>query len=272
MLWRFVFHVVLYGFNLLLCLFFVALLPDLQHLFHYSPNAILFVPLAWRIPVTLLAFDFLSYVSHRLSHSVPFLWRFHQVHHNDSILDFTTSFREHFGQTLFTLFMTLLGLFLLNPPGTQFRLYLWIAFSISLFAHSNLILPRFLERALGSFLVTPGFHRHHHAHTTKSASHFGAIFTFWDSLFSTKWEFQTSLGNGRRVEEPLSLSSALFSPFSVVSLFLFFSTSAFAGSCSSPLLIDVREKKYDPTFIGLGLLLFAGVLWIISWVYRSRRR
>jgi sterol desaturase/sphingolipid hydroxylase (fatty acid hydroxylase superfamily) len=37
----------------------------------------------------------LQYAVHRCQHAVPFLWRFHALHHSDPDVDVTTSVRHH---------------------------------------------------------------------------------------------------------------------------------------------------------------------------------
>jgi sterol desaturase/sphingolipid hydroxylase (fatty acid hydroxylase superfamily) len=44
-----------------------------------------------------LVFDLLDYIYHRAMHNVPFLWRFHLVHHTDNQMDVSTTLREHPG-------------------------------------------------------------------------------------------------------------------------------------------------------------------------------
>ncbi|MBW3625195.1 MAG: sterol desaturase family protein, partial [Armatimonadetes bacterium] len=51
----------------------------------------------------LLAFlllDYTIYLWHRMTHRIPFLWRFHNVHHTDLDLDVSTALRFHFGEML----------------------------------------------------------------------------------------------------------------------------------------------------------------------------
>jgi sterol desaturase/sphingolipid hydroxylase (fatty acid hydroxylase superfamily) len=42
-----------------------------------------------------LLFDLLRYLVHRGKHAVPFLWRFHALHHSDPDVDVTTTVRLH---------------------------------------------------------------------------------------------------------------------------------------------------------------------------------
>ena len=42
--------------------------------------------------------DYTLYLWHVLTHKIPFLWRFHQVHHADLDLTVSTAVRFHFGE------------------------------------------------------------------------------------------------------------------------------------------------------------------------------
>jgi len=48
--------------------------------------------------VGFLLLDWSIYVWHRLNHRVPWLWRFHLVHHTDLDLDVSTAFRFQIGR------------------------------------------------------------------------------------------------------------------------------------------------------------------------------
>jgi len=45
-----------------------------------------------------LLLDYTLYLQHVLDHRLPFLWRFHAVHHVDLDLDASTALRFHFGE------------------------------------------------------------------------------------------------------------------------------------------------------------------------------
>ena len=53
----------------------------------------------WAKILAAVAFmDFMLYVWHLLNHEVPFLWRFHRVHHSDLNMDVSTATRFHIGE------------------------------------------------------------------------------------------------------------------------------------------------------------------------------
>ncbi len=56
---------------------------------------------AWlKIILGVMILDFVIYVWHLLNHVIPFLWRFHQVHHSDINMDVSTANRFHLGELL----------------------------------------------------------------------------------------------------------------------------------------------------------------------------
>ena len=54
-------------------------------------------PLWIAVPITVACLDAVSYGWHRANHRLPFLWRFHRVHHLDQTPNFSTALRFHPG-------------------------------------------------------------------------------------------------------------------------------------------------------------------------------
>ena len=53
-----------------------------------------------QLPLALMLMDYTLFLWHILTHRVPFLWRFHVVHHTDVDLTATTALRFHFAEML----------------------------------------------------------------------------------------------------------------------------------------------------------------------------
>jgi sterol desaturase/sphingolipid hydroxylase (fatty acid hydroxylase superfamily) len=49
------------------------------------------------VPLALALLDYTLYIWHMLMHRVPWLWRFHVVHHVDLDLGTSTALKFHFG-------------------------------------------------------------------------------------------------------------------------------------------------------------------------------
>jgi sterol desaturase/sphingolipid hydroxylase (fatty acid hydroxylase superfamily) len=133
-----------------------------------------------------LFLDFSRYWLHRLFHSVPWLWRLHSLHHADSDVDVSTSFRHHpvefvVGSGLFWLAFLIMGF-----PADIAAAYLLCTSILSCIQHGNVALPASWDPVLQRAVVTPDMHRLHHSVVPDEAnSNFGFLFSFWDRVFAT---------------------------------------------------------------------------------------
>jgi sterol desaturase/sphingolipid hydroxylase (fatty acid hydroxylase superfamily) len=151
--------------------------------------------LAWRpawwsgapgLAFDVLLLDFLIYWWHRFNHTVPFLWRFHEVHHLDRFLDSTSALRFHFGEVLLSAAARAAIIVLIGFPLVTILLFETLLLLATIFHHSNLRLPAAMERVLSRLVITPSIHWvHHHALRSDTDSNYGTIFSFWDRLFGT---------------------------------------------------------------------------------------
>jgi sterol desaturase/sphingolipid hydroxylase (fatty acid hydroxylase superfamily) len=134
----------------------------------------------------LLLLDFLIYWWHRANHEIQFLWRFHEVHHLDATLDSTTAVRFHFGEVLLSAGARAVFIIVFDIPIESVLIFEIQVLLAAIFVHSNVRLPRALERALGWVIVTPAIHWiHHHAIRADTDSNYGNLFSFWDRLFGS---------------------------------------------------------------------------------------
>ena len=135
---------------------------------------------------TALAFELLAYLLHRLLHRVRWLWRIHAVHHSDTELDFTTTYRNHPLEVVLVALATLPVTALLGPPVAVVVAYQMTRASVNILAHSNIYLPESLDRWLRYLIVTPDFHRCHHSDDRQfTNSNYGAFLPLFDYLFGT---------------------------------------------------------------------------------------
>jgi sterol desaturase/sphingolipid hydroxylase (fatty acid hydroxylase superfamily) len=164
-----------------------------------------------------LVLDYLLYVWHWMMHQLPFLWRFHLVHHTDRDLDVTTAVRFHFGEML----LSIPGrgtIILLSGVAPGLVLVYEICFEAATsFQHSNWRLPASVEKILNLLLVTPRMHGIHHSTIkTQRNTNYSTIFSWWDRLHGTlKMDIpQEHLHMGiQAYPEMLSILSLLLLPF-----------------------------------------------------------
>jgi len=147
----------------------------------------LFVLPSWvELIVSFLLMDLAFYYWHVANHRIPFLWRFHNVHHVDPELDVSTAFRFHFGEIALSSIFTVIQISLIGISAWAYTIYK-IAFLLEvLFHHSNLRLPIRFERLLNRLVVTPRMHGIHHSQVQReNNSNFGTVFSWWDRLHRT---------------------------------------------------------------------------------------
>jgi sterol desaturase/sphingolipid hydroxylase (fatty acid hydroxylase superfamily) len=101
------------------------------------------------------------YFAHRALHAVPFLWRFHMIHHSVEELDWLAGGRAHPIDVLFAKsagFMPVFALgFSSGALGAFLLLYVWQ----SVLLHANVSLR--LGPGFRWLLVSPEFHHWHHS-------------------------------------------------------------------------------------------------------------
>jgi sterol desaturase/sphingolipid hydroxylase (fatty acid hydroxylase superfamily) len=143
-------------------------------------------PLWAELPVALLLFDAWMYLWHRANHAVPFLWRFHRMHHSDAAVDTTTALRFHVGEIAISSALRLAVIPLLGLHLWEVILYETMLLPVIAFHHSNVALPAAWDRWLRTVIVSPNMHRVHHSDwQPETDSNFASIFSWWDRLGRT---------------------------------------------------------------------------------------
>lgn len=154
----------------------------------------------WLLPgytlVLFLVNDFSRYWLHRLMHAVPFLWRFHRVHHSAEVLNPLTFYRVHplenllFGlrYALVTGFVTALfiryfgaGIGIVEFMGVNVLVFLFLITGSNL-RHSHI--PLSYGRHLEKWVISPYQHQLHHSRQY-THTNFGSSLAVWDRLFGT---------------------------------------------------------------------------------------
>jgi len=139
----------------------------------------------------LIVMDLFLYFWHRANHEIPFLWRFHHVHHLDETLDVSSGVRFHFGEVILSAMVRCLVIIIFNISIINLLIIEGIILIASAFHHSNIKLPKLFETYLSYIIVTPSIHWvHHHKKQKQTDSNYCTIFSFWDILFGTKSNFK----------------------------------------------------------------------------------
>ena len=136
--------------------------------------------------IAILVFDGWMYLWHRANHAIPFLWRFHRMHHSDPDMDVTTATRFHTGELVFSSLLRLGLIPLLGLDLWKIILYELVLIPVIQFHHSNVNLPEKYDRCLRALIVSPNMHRVHHSRfQPETDSNYSSIFSVWDRAART---------------------------------------------------------------------------------------
>lgn len=151
-------------------------LPQLQHIIQEQPLFMQF------LQIMILA-DLTQYWIHRSFHQVPWLWKFHSIHHSIEEMDWFAGSRLHLVDIVITRGLTLLPLFVLGFKQEALQAYLvFIAFWAT-FLHVNI---KYQFTTIQKFYAMPIFHHWHHADDPAAYDkNFAVHFPMIDQIFKT---------------------------------------------------------------------------------------
>ncbi len=154
--------------------------------------------------IYLFLLDFAQYWRHRLSHTLRWWWALHAIHHSQAQMTLWTDSRNHLlddvvGGIWFAVIALLIGV----PPG-HFVGLIVAAQLVENLSHVN---ARISFGRLGeALLVSPGYHRWHHAldlpagEKYRYGCNFSILFPVWDKLFGTQYRNDTMPATGIHID------------------------------------------------------------------------
>lgn len=128
--------------------------------------------------------DLAQYFIHRMFHRVPFLWRFHSVHHSIKTLDWIAGSRSHFIDIVVTRGLIMIPLALCGFPQSVLAGYIvFVSFHATL-CHTDF---RPAIRWLEPYFVTIRYHHWHHSADPDAIDvNFAIHIPLIDKLFGTQ--------------------------------------------------------------------------------------
>jgi sterol desaturase/sphingolipid hydroxylase (fatty acid hydroxylase superfamily) len=140
-------------------------------------------PLVLQVLEIMVLTDLVQYWVHRLFHRVPFLWKFHAIHHSAQTLDWLAGSRMHLFEIVCLRSLTVIPMYVLGFSEPSLYAYLIFVFFLATLVHANI---RFSFGFLDRWFVTPRFHHWHHAIEREAIDvNFAVHFPFLDWLFGT---------------------------------------------------------------------------------------
>lgn len=142
-------------------------------------------PLVLQFVEIVIVADLAEYAVHRAFHRVPWLWRFHRIHHSAETMDWLAGSRLHLVDIVVTRGLSFVPLYALGfAPPALYAYLVFVSFH-AVFIHANV---RFRLRALEWLVVTPRFHHWHHAREAAAIDrNFAVHLPVIDRLFGTAY-------------------------------------------------------------------------------------
>ena len=140
------------------------------------------LPLWLQFILAVLVADVAEYWIHRALHRVPWLWRFHAVHHSSKSLDWIAGSRAHFVDDV------LIRGLMLVPMMFAFSHEIIVAYLLFVTIHATWAHTNFAPSIpwLERYLIFPRFHHWHHTSQTEAIDrNFALHFPWIDKLFGT---------------------------------------------------------------------------------------
>ena len=140
-------------------------------------------PLWLQVIETVLVADIGFYLAHRTFHAIPFLWKFHAVHHSIEEMDWLAAHRVHPVDQVLTKSASFLPIFALGFSPAAIAIYALIYHWQSLLIHSNV---KINFGPLKWLVASPHFHHWHHANESQAYDkNFAGQLPFIDALMGT---------------------------------------------------------------------------------------
>ena len=172
----------------LLVLFALVVLVYWLGFLIYPPLQATLTSLPWWLQFLIanVVFDVGAYWGHRWAHTIPFLWRFHAVHHSSEHLDWFAASRLHPVDQTFIRVCGILPVYLLGFSKVTFGGLIALEGLLAIFIHANV---KWRFGWLEWLVATPAFHHWHHANESAETSNknYSGLLPWVDWVFGTMY-------------------------------------------------------------------------------------
>jgi sterol desaturase/sphingolipid hydroxylase (fatty acid hydroxylase superfamily) len=131
------------------------------------------------IAIAVLGIDAVDWLSHLANHRINAMWRFHAVHHSQEELSILTTFRAH-PLVHVSFLLSAVPILAIAANSTTPAVVLTIYTCLGTLPHANV---SWTYGRAGRVLISPAYHRIHHAATGRLDINLGTVFAIWDVLF-----------------------------------------------------------------------------------------
>jgi sterol desaturase/sphingolipid hydroxylase (fatty acid hydroxylase superfamily) len=141
------------------------------------------IPFVPQVLLCIFLADLVDYWTHRAFHEVPFLWRFHAIHHSAKTMDWLSGSRLHLLELVTTRTLVMVPLYVLGFDKAVLDTHVVLIAIQGTLIHANVRIPYGPLRYL---LVTPESHHWHHASDEEAIDkNYAGQFAILDRIFGT---------------------------------------------------------------------------------------
>lgn len=138
------------------------------------------------VTIAVVLLDLAAYGAHVFLHKTAWAWRFHRVHHSDVAVDATTALRQHPVEGVIRFAFTSSAVAIVGATIEAVAIYRLLSAINAVFEHANIRVPRWLDRSLVWFWVTPDMHKIHHSRRRcETDSNYANLLSMFDRCFGT---------------------------------------------------------------------------------------
>lgn len=147
------------------------------------------LPLAARLALALVVGEIGCYWAHRWMHEVPFLWRFHSLHHNAEQIDWLVNTRAHPLDLVFNRLCGFIPMYIVGLAQPIHNMADRVSLGVVLvgtvwgfFIHANV---RWRFGPIEWLFATPVFHHWHHTNDEHFNHNYSTMLPWMDMIFGT---------------------------------------------------------------------------------------
>src|SRR5215467_5083755 len=130
------------------------------------------------VALAVLGIDAVDWLAHFGNHRVTALWRLHAVHHSQEELSILTTYRTH-PLVHVSFLISAIPILAVESNTVTPAAVLTVYACLGALPHANV---RWTYGRLGRIMISPAYHRVHHAATGRLDINLGTVFPFWDML------------------------------------------------------------------------------------------
>ena len=158
--------------------------------------------------------DFFQYWAHRMHHKLPFLWKFHSIHHSSRAMDWLAGSRTHLVEIFMVRALVIVPLYVCGFSEPALNAYVILIGVQAVAIHANM---RINFGPLRYIIATPQFHHWHHSkNAAYSDANYAVHLPVIDMMFGTyncpkgEWPEEYGVVSG---EPPPTFLGQLVHPF-----------------------------------------------------------